>query len=412
MWPRPFFTAGEWAVYTALWSYPSDSVFPTHQDLADRAWVERGTASDAVALMEQLSLLEREPGWRDDESQSSNTYFLIEVPTETHLKQLDALRVERAAVQEAKRKKRKAANRKYEKPQVTAPEKAAAGGGYGEESTPVRATRGGTVRKVPPGYGEESTPGGTVCAVPGYGVGRTHESLGVTEVLKGTLTATPSLVADRTDGSASADRSNPEEQEKELSQGDDNQETAEFVKSDAHWPTLTDAETALLAEVFAVAPLWSSRTLRKVIGSKTIREVTQRDPELVKRAFLLGARDPETVPMRMWHMEKCPHWSAAAAQLAAERAPSASPARPERDDHRENRARVNAQVAAREADTDETGSGSVDVQEARAQIARTLAGKGYVPLTPATREIARQRTVPDPTRPAADQLTEASSGRA
>ena len=152
MWPRPFFTPGEWAVYTALWSYPNDSVFPTHQDLADRAWVERGTAADAVAKMDREGLLEREASERDDGSQSSNTYYLVEVPSAAQLAKLEDLRTARAAEQEAKRRKRKAANRRYEKQQLSP----RAAGGYGEESTPVRKARG-TAQAVPRGYGTGRT---------------------------------------------------------------------------------------------------------------------------------------------------------------------------------------------------------------------------------------------------------------
>jgi hypothetical protein len=100
------------------------------------------------------------------------------------------------------------------------------------------------------------------------------------------------------------------------------EETAEYVKSDAHWPTLTESEQGLLDEVVAVAPLWSTRMLRKVIGSRTVREVAGRDPELVRRAFLIGARSAQTVPMRMWHVESCPHWKVAAKQLDNERNPA------------------------------------------------------------------------------------------
>jgi hypothetical protein len=92
------------------------------------------------------------------------------------------------------------------------------------------------------------------------------------------------------------------------------------VKSDAHWPTLAEAEQALLDEVTAVAPLWPSRMLRKVLGSRTIREVAERDPELVRRAFLIGARHRGTVPMRLWWVAECPHWKRAADELAEERA--------------------------------------------------------------------------------------------
>ena len=60
MWAAALLTPGEWAAYTALWSYadPAGRLdIPTHQELADRAWVERGTAANAVRRFAQLGLL-------------------------------------------------------------------------------------------------------------------------------------------------------------------------------------------------------------------------------------------------------------------------------------------------------------------------------------------------------------------
>lgn len=115
----------------------------------------------------------------------------------------------------------------------------------------------------------------------------------------------------------------PSEKEKtEISSQEENQETkpetAEDVKSKEFFPVLTPWERELLDEVLRVAPLWGSGMATKVIGSKRVREVTQRDPGLVRRAFLIGARDRRTNPMRMWHIEGCPHWKRAASELAAE----------------------------------------------------------------------------------------------
>jgi hypothetical protein len=169
---------------------------------------------------------------------------------------------------------------------------------------------------------------------------------------------------------------------------EDGPETAEFVKSSAHWPELTPDEQLLLDEVAAVAPpTWSSRTLRKVLGSRTIRDIAARDPELVRRAFLIGARHRGTVPMRMWHVEGCPHWEAAARELAAEQAPPDAPAElPVAAD-------PTVQVVAAEP-VEVPAEPPVDAAAARAEIAAKLAGKGYVPLTGRTRDIARQRAVP------------------
>jgi len=129
--------------------------------------------------------------------------------------------------------------------------------------------------------------------------------------------ATPPAVAQDTERQEKI----PDPSSKIENQEDPEDETAEFVKSNAHWPTLTVIEEALLDEVRAVAPLWPSRMLRKVIGSRVIREVARHDAELVRRAFLIGASDSKTVPMRLWHVESCPHWKRAARELAAERSP-------------------------------------------------------------------------------------------
>ncbi len=380
MWPRPFFTPGEWAVYTALWSYPNDAVFPTHQDLADRAWVEWGTAKDAVAKMDRLALLERDPGEREDGSTSSNTYFLVEVPTAEHVSKLAAMREERRAEQERKKRQRKASKRKYEKPKVTADET----GGCDTESTPVHAT-GGAPQIAPPGCSTDRTPGGAPQGAPGCDVERTLESLGVTEVLEVTLSATPG---------ANTAEENPENDFSKIEDQETRPETADYVKSDAHWPELTEPEKALLDEIVAAAPAtWSPRMLRKVIGSRVIREIAGRDAELVRRAFLLGAKDRGTVPMRLWHVDGCPHWERAARQLATEREPAEIPPGPGQPSSRENAAQVAEVVAPLDAVPDAaapTASAQAGV-EARARVAAHLAGRAYVPVSARTRDIARQR---------------------
>jgi hypothetical protein len=70
--------------------------------------------------MDRLGLLERKLTIREDGSNSTNSYFLVEVPTGGHLEALETRIAERAATQEAGRRKRKAANRKYERTKVTA----------------------------------------------------------------------------------------------------------------------------------------------------------------------------------------------------------------------------------------------------------------------------------------------------
>jgi DNA-binding MarR family transcriptional regulator len=324
MWVRPLLTVGEWAVYTALWSYPSDSVFPTHQDLADRAWCERGTAADAIARFDELGLLVREANQRDDGSDTSNTYYLIEVPTKMHLADAAAAKAKREAEQEEKRRKRKARNRSYERSTAKKDvDHMPCEGGTAQEVPPGE---GGTVQEVPPGYGTDRTLG--------YGEGRTHEvPLGVTEGSKGTVRTTPSSSA-----KAHQNRAEPDQEQKtaipsEPQNQEPTPETAEDVKAKEFWPELTEWEVALRDEVLAVpSTLWTSSPVTKVLGSRTVRELTERDPELVRRAFLIGAADAKTLPMRMWHVDRCPHWKRAAAELAAERggqAAATEPAAPE-----------------------------------------------------------------------------------
>ena len=316
MWVRPLLTPGQWGVYTALWSYPTDSVFPTHQDLANRAWCERGTAADAVKVFDDLGLLKRDPDEREDGGQSANTYYLIEVPTAAHIKLLKEKAAEREVVQRAKQKKRKATNRKYEKPQATKAEE---------------TDLGGTVGNVPPGYDQDDTPGGTAQNEPqGSGGERTHKSLGLSlgVPVPGRSTSSPTTATtpatDQPNTAEADERTDQENPEIDLSPNPEHQEdfveTAEYVKSDAHYPELTRDEQATVERLAAAQPRWSARSLRKVIGSARIREIAGRDPELVLRAFLIGARDLNTVPMRLWH-ERCPHWAEAAAELASERSP-------------------------------------------------------------------------------------------
>ncbi|GLY08322.1 hypothetical protein [Actinoplanes sp. NBRC 101535] len=212
-----------------------------------------------------------------------------------------------------------------------------------------------TTSLVPPHGGEQAPPDGGGLAAPSSGElappnrGR-ETTLGVTAGDRGTLRTPSAPSKSATHATKTADQQNPM-----TSPETTNQETAEYVKSDAHWPVLTSVEQTLLDEVATAAPLWSTRLLRKVIGSAAVREVGQRDAELVRRAFLIGARDPFTVPMRMWHIAECPHWRDAMTQLADER--GTSPSSPHASDPKtngrqlaeENRARVAAAVAEHEA---------------------------------------------------------------
>lgn len=137
----------------------------------------------------------------------------------------------------------------------------------------------------------------------------------------------------------------PEEKNTPDSSKIENQEWKNF------WPELTAWEQALFDECMAIRPAWSPRLLRKTLGWPTIRERTALNPELVRRAFLIGANchyNPSTgekgtaSPKRLLS-EFCPHWEQAARQLTAEQQP------PEPDvDHAEQEpASTRARVARR-----------------------------------------------------------------
>lgn len=70
----------------------------------------------------------------------------------------------------------------------------------------------------------------------------------------------------------------------------------------------------------ALRPDWSARTLRKVLGSDEIRQRENRD--LVRMAFIIGARTLKTTtPNRLLH-EHCPHWRQAFEQMRSDQTPS------------------------------------------------------------------------------------------
>lgn len=368
MWARPLFTAGEWAVYTALWSYPNDSVIPTYQDLCDRAWVERSTAIAAVTKAHNLGLLEKEASEREaDGGQSSNTYYLIEVPTPKLIALIAQLTAERQKLQESKRKKRKESNRKYEKP------RASGQGGGTILADPLYASQGGSMQMDPPGVDADGPPGGSVRMDPrGVHADSTHETLGVTEVLSLPLGTTSSATEPQQE--KTPDPSTIEYQE---------DETAESVMKPRVLPTLTEWEEALIAECLPLAGRrWDRLSVRKVLGSQRIREITACDPELVRRAFLIGAanRDGVTVPKRMWHTDWCPHWREAERQLDAERNPrpasrsvSAASAIPQ--------PRVLAKPSSLQEDPVVPGGPALDTGEAARAYARAVAKR--TPAEPA-----------------------------
>ncbi|MEV6693383.1 hypothetical protein AB0M35_18125 [Micromonospora sp. NPDC051196] len=68
----------------------------------------------------------------------------------------------------------------------------------------------------------------------------------------------------------------------------------------------------LAAELTAARPDWSPRVLREVLADEAI---TERQPEVVARAFRLAAADAKTTtPRRLLH-DSCPHWQRAVHQL-------------------------------------------------------------------------------------------------
>lgn len=120
--------------------------------------------------------------------------------------------------------------------------------------------------------------------------------------------------------SAAADPGSHPKQEEEINSAlDQNQEAWEQVEAAEHWPTLTDFESQVFGACLELDPLWAPRTLRKVLGSRTVREITARMPELTRRAFLLGAKNRTTqTPKRLWFVENCPHWREALSEIKAE----------------------------------------------------------------------------------------------
>lgn len=119
---------------------------------------------------------------------------------------------------------------------------------------------------------------------------------------------------------AAADPGSHPKQEEEISSSlDQNQEAWEQVEAAEHWPTLTDFESQVFGACLELDPLWAPRTLRKVLGSRTVREITARMPELTRRAFLLGAKNRTTqTPKRLWFVENCPHWREALREIKVE----------------------------------------------------------------------------------------------
>ena len=104
--------------------------------------------------------------------------------------------------------------------------------------------------------------------------------------------------------SASSDRTEEKQQDPEIPKtpnpGDD---------------LLTEAERELFTECMVLRPSWSPVRLREVLTDPDIRG--RSDWDLVRRAFLIGAKTAKTVPGRML-ATGCPHWEQALKQRADE----------------------------------------------------------------------------------------------
>lgn len=150
-------------------------------------------------------------------------------------------------------------------------------------------------------------------------------SLGVEVLTKGTARTSPPPTSSAIDAEPPAVGGEDPQERTRVSSEIENQEW----KDRNFYPDLTAWEQSLHDECMAIRPDWSGRQLRKVLGSSAIRERTARNPELVRRAFLLGAKDRRraghvgTLPGRMPY-DACPHWATAADALLAEQEAGAS----------------------------------------------------------------------------------------
>lgn len=337
MWPRPLFSLAEWSVYTALWSWPVDALFPTHQELADAAWVERSTVVAAIRKFDELELLVREERFKPDSGMTdSNAYYLVEVCPDNLAKRIAELKVARTAEQDDKRKARKKANRR------SAARTAARRANELHASTDDGAQGGGAIPVAPPSTGGGATgiapPGSDGDSTPGCYPDSTHLSLGVTPVSKGTVVTTsppnppaPSAPPAPDDAAPEPlDAPPPESHSDSLDSGDDQ----EWVMPRDFWPMLDSWEWELHAACLRVRAAltpqepWNPRFLRQAIGSPPVRERRERDPEVVRVAFMLGARclpDPDngeqgTASPRRLVSKFCPHWGEAEQLVAQARA--------------------------------------------------------------------------------------------
>lgn len=83
-----------------------------------------------------------------------------------------------------------------------------------------------------------------------------------------------------------------------------------MIKTDPPRDTygLTDWELSLVDECLRLRPDWSPVRLREILTDPDVRDRPDRD--LVRRAFLIGARTQRTQPGRMT-AAGCPHWTQA-----------------------------------------------------------------------------------------------------
>lgn len=153
MWPRPLMTEGEWAIYTAIWSFGNWSgleAIPSYQKIADRAFAERGSVMNAVAKFTRWGLMDKEHRHRPDKSQKSNGYVLVEVCPDALLPELMRKIEDRMADQAAKKAKRDADKRRYRKAKRDGDADALAAETTASEDGPGAGIEGGSLHSDPP----------------------------------------------------------------------------------------------------------------------------------------------------------------------------------------------------------------------------------------------------------------------
>lgn len=437
MWARPLLTDGEWAVFTALWSFASwngDNTFPNHQALADRAWVERGTAANAVRKFAALGMLTRVRQTRADGSDTSNDYMLVEVCPPDLLDKLTKKIAARVAEQDAKRKARRKANRanaaKVRRSRAGGDDTAADDDAEDQDDTTEDAADGtaaalvaalaggGALQDAPPGVHCTMNPGGTPCNVPGC---------------TGQCTRDQSL--DLSLDEQSIPRAEADDDAAAAEPGEAATRGGEIPLEDKTREDLNAAVDRVVAARSGVAG-WDVTRVRRAVrvcleaGDAPADVVAALDYAADDKATRAPGRLPHVVAMLVREREKD---TAAQARAAAPAAGAAAlegpvryvdPARPRCPKHRDYPAdncaqhRIDARIAAAEAriaaeDAADgaappaaevpAGASAREVAKARAAAARE---------TSRTRRADKRPTVPRQAEPAADKALEPAGATA